>query len=126
MDLFAFRGKDHPGACTSTCGRANSGSLFATGDSADDRADPGAAPDDACVTSLLGVRRGRKSVRGDCDRPVVLDDIGKLETDAGPAFHSARPFRIDNASPNLRSLLKKGHSVAHNRFRQVRQKNVTG
>ncbi len=43
MDLFAFRGKDHPGACTSTCGRANSGSLFATGDSADDRADPGAA-----------------------------------------------------------------------------------
>ena len=117
MDLFAFRGKDHPGACTSTCGRANSGSLFATPAIA-----PMTAPTPALPPMTPASRpcwesgRRRKSVRGDCDRPVVLDDIGKLETDAGPAFHSARPFRIDNASPNLRSLLKKGHSVAHNRF----------
>ena len=126
MDLLAFRSQDDTRACASTCGRADCSPLLAAGNSADDRADPGAACDDACVTPLLGIRRSRIGVGRDWDRPVILDNIGERETDAGPTFHSARPFRIDNASPNLRSFLEKRRAIADNGFRQVRPKEVTG
>ena len=126
MDLLAFRSKDDTRACASTCGRADGCPLLAAGNSADDRAYPGAACDDACVPPLLGIRRGCIGVRRDWDRPVTLDNIGERETDAGPAFHSARPFRIDNASTNLCSFLEKRRAIAGNGFRQVCPKEVTG
>src|SRR4029434_5281933 len=59
MDLLAFRSEDDTRACASTCGRADCCPLLAAGNSADDRADPGAACDDACITLLLGIRRSR-------------------------------------------------------------------
>jgi hypothetical protein len=92
MDLLAFRSQDDTRACASTCGRADCCPLLAAGNCADDRADPGAACDDACVTPLLGIRRSRIGVGRDWDRPVILDNLGERETDAGADLSLGPPL----------------------------------
>jgi len=126
VDLFTLGGEDDTRARSSTGSCTDYGSLLPAGNSADDRSDTGTTRDDFCVTTLLRFRRSRVGVRRDGDCSVTLNNLGELETDAGPALHSARPFRIDNPSPNLGSFLKERHAVAYNGFRQVCEKEIAG